>query len=180
MTFKNHGCCGHIFPALDAMATLRATHGFGADDIAHIQVGGYGPTKAVCDRPAAQTAQDCRFSVQYCMGALLVLGGVRLAAFAPERLADPAIRALMPRVSVSLDPALAQAYPRQRAANLAVMLNDGTVLRHHQPTRKGDPDMPLTDDELSAKFRELAAPVLGEAATTARLDALWNSDALPA
>ena len=180
MTFKNHGCCGHIFPALDAMATLRARHGFSPADIAAIHVGGYGPTKEVCDRPDARTEQECRFSVQYCMAALLTLGGVRLAAFAPDRLADPAIRAIMPLVSVSLDPALAQAYPRQRAANLAVTLRDGSRLMQHQPTRKGDPDLPLSDDELSAKFRELVVPVIGEAAAELRLEALWRSSALPA
>ena len=180
MTFKNHGCCGHIFPALDAMATMRATHGFAPDDIAHIHIGGYGPTKEVCDRPDARTEQECRFSAQYCMGALLVLGGVRLAAFAPEQLVNPAIRAIMPRVKVSLDPELASAYPRQRAANLTVTLRDNTTLRHHQPTRKGDPDLPLSDTELSAKFEELATPVLGQGAAQARLRGLWESNALPA
>ena len=180
ITFKNHGCCGHIFPALDALAMLRAAHGFGPDDIAAIHIGGYGPTKDVCDRPDALTEQECRFSAQYCMGAMLVLGGVRLAAFAPERLIDPAIRAVMPRVTVSLDPALADSYPRQRAANLVVTLTDGTMLRHHQPTRKGDPDLPLSDAELSDKFIELAGPILGHAAALARLDALWRSGELPA
>jgi hypothetical protein len=31
-----------------------------------------------------ETEQQARFSAQYCIGALLVLGGVRLAAFAPK------------------------------------------------------------------------------------------------
>lgn len=179
ITFKNHGCCGHIFPALDGLATLRVAHGFAPQDITAIHIGGYGPTKEVCDRPDARTEQECRFSIQYCVAALLVLGGVRLAAFAPDRLADPAIRAIMPRVTVSLDPALAQAYPGQRAANLAVSLRDGTVLSHHQPTRRGDPDMPLSDAELSDKFRELTVPVLGATAAEARLRSLWHSGALP-
>src|SRR5829696_7176731 len=51
MTFKNHGCCGHIFAGLDAVADLRAEHGFGPDDVEAVHLGGYGPTKEVCDRP---------------------------------------------------------------------------------------------------------------------------------
>jgi len=179
MTFKNHGCCGHIFPALDAMIALRAEHGFAPHDIAAIHIGGYGPTKDVCDRPEARTEQECRFSAQYCMGALLELGAVRQAAFAPEQLANPAIRALMPRVSVSLDPGLAQAYPRQRAANLTVTLRDNRTLTRHQPTRKGDPDMPLSDSELSDKFSELAAPILGNVPASALLERLWQGQTLP-
>ena len=83
------------------------------------------------------------------------------------------------RIAVSLDPALADAYPRKRAANVTVRLKDGRVLERHQPTRKGDPDMPLSDGELSAKFRELAGPAVGSAATETLLDALWTGHALP-
>ncbi|RVT99645.1 MmgE/PrpD family protein [Rhodovarius crocodyli] len=179
ITFKNHGCCGHIFPALDAVTTLRAEHGFGPDDVKRIHIGGYSATKDVTDRPDARTEQECRFSAQYCMGALLVLGGVRLAAFTPDNLVNPAIRAIMPRVSVSLSPDLASAYPRQRAARVEVELTDGRVLSHYQPTRKGDPDMPLTDEELSQKFRELVVPVVGQASAEALLNRLWHDDVLP-
>ena len=161
ITFKNHGCCGHIFAALDAIAALRAEHGFAPADVVRIHVAGYGPTKDVCDRPEALTEQDARFSVQYCVAALLHLGGVRLAAFAPENLRNPAIRADMAKVSVSLNPALADAYPGRRAAHVTLTLRDGAVLERHQPTRKGDPDAPLSDDELLAKFRELADPAIG-------------------
>lgn len=179
MTFKNHGCCGHIFPALDAVAALRAEHGFGADDVASIHVGGYGPTKTVCDRPDARTEQDARFSVQYCIAALLRLGGVRLAAFEPAALGDPLIRAGMAKVSVSLDPELADAYPARRAARVTLRLRDGRVIERFQPTRKGDPDDPLSDAELRAKFHELAAPVLGAAAAAALERAILHGNALP-
>ena len=179
MTFKNHGCCGHIFAALDAINDLQAEAGFGADDIADVHVAGYGPTKDICDRPVVTTEQEARFSVQYCVAALLRLGGVRIAAFVPERLADPEIHRLMALVSVSLDPALASAYPGQRAANVTVRLKDGRVLHRFQPTRKGDPDAPLSDAELSQKFMELTVPAVGDAAAARLLDALWHGDALP-
>ncbi|MGH8721927.1 MAG: MmgE/PrpD family protein, partial [Burkholderiales bacterium] len=43
-----------------------------------------------------------------------------------------------------------------------------------QPTRKGDPEAPLSDGELEATFLELAAPVLGEAPSRALLARLWR------
>lgn len=179
MTFKNHGCCGHIFPSLDAVRALQGEHGFTVDDVVSIHVGGYGATKSICDRPTITTEQEARFSVQYTMGALLVLGGVRLAAFEPSSLTNSAIRAVMPKVTVALDPELADAYPGKRAANVRVMLADGRELFRHQPTRKGDPDAPLTDAELSEKFTELVAPVIGTTAADRLLRDLWTGDALP-
>jgi 2-methylcitrate dehydratase PrpD len=179
MTFKNHGCCGHIFAGLDALAALQAGHGFRREEVEAVHLGGYGPTKDVCDRPLVRTAQEARFSAQYCLGALLVLGGVRLAAFEPAALADPRIREEMGKVTVSLDPELADAYPGRRAAKVSVRLRDGRTLFLHQPTRKGDPDAPLLDEDLSAKFLELVVPVIGADAAHRLLDALWHGQALP-
>ncbi|WP_338663875.1 MmgE/PrpD family protein [Pararoseomonas sp. SCSIO 73927] len=179
ITFKNHGCCGHIFPALDAVQALRDEHGFGPGDVAAVRVAGYTQTKTLCDRPDPRTVADARFSVQYCVSALLHLGGVRLAAFAPESMADPAIRADMAKVTVAIDPDMADAYPRRRSARVAVTLRDGTVLERYQPTRKGDPDAPLSDAELTAKFRELAGPAIGDAAAARLERALLQGDALP-
>jgi hypothetical protein len=48
-----------------------------------------------------------------------------------------------------------------------------------QPTRKGDPDAPLSDSDLSAKFLELAEPVLGAEKAVALLNRIWTLEALP-
>lgn len=159
MTFKNHGCCGHIFPALDGLLILMDKHGFGRDDIKHIHVLGYGPTKSICDRMQVESARDARFSLQYCVAALLVTGKVRLEAFSEKTLADATIRQFMHRVNVDIDDEIASLYPRLRQAKVRVELLDGTVLEHHQETRKGDPENPLSDDELLEKFMELTFPL---------------------
>lgn len=178
ITIKNHGCCGHIFPALDALTAMRAAHPFSPGDVSQIHVAGYGATKTVCDRPGARTAAETRFSVQYCVAALLHLGGVRLAAFSSANRTDPALHALMDRVSVSLAPDLADAYPNRRPARVTVALHDGRRFEHLQPTRKGDPDDPLTDGELSDKFHELAGPAMaGDPGQL--LDALWTGNGIP-
>lgn len=164
ITFKNHGCCGHIFPTLDGLRVLQAEEPFTAADIRRIDVRGYGATRLICDRMQVESARDARFSLQYCVGALLVQGGVRMTAFTPEALARPDIRAVMPLVHISEDPEISAAYPRRRMARLRVELSNGRVLEHFQQTRKGDPDDPLTDGELAAKFDELAASLLDPAA----------------
>ena len=178
ITIKNHGCCGHIFPALDALVGLREAHGFGPGDVERVHVAGYSATKDVCDRPAARTEAECRFSTQYCVAALLRLGAVRIAAFDAGHRADPAMHGLMERVTVSVAPDLVDAYPGRRAARVTVGLHDGRVLEWFQPTRKGDPDLPLSDLELSAKFHELVSPAMvGDPGGL--LEGLWSGGALP-
>ena len=52
------------------------------------------------------------------------------------------------------------AYPGKRMARIAVRLEDGREITHFQKTRKGDPEDPLSDEELIVKFDELAGSVL--------------------
>jgi 2-methylcitrate dehydratase PrpD len=179
MTFKNHGCCGHIFPSLDAVRLLQSQNLFTADDVLEIRVGGYSETKRMCDRPNPATEQDARFSTQYCIAAMLILGAVRLAAFDRASLSRPDIRAILPKVTVHVEPDLVDAYPGRRAANVTITLKDGRRLFHHQPTRKGDPELPLSDDELIAKFQELAVPFIGEAPAAALRQRVLHGNTLP-
>lgn len=53
---------------------------------------------------------------------------------------------------------------------------DGRTLEHRAPTRKGDPENPLTDEELNDKYRELVPPVTGKAVAEELLSLLWRLD----
>ena len=86
---------------------------------------------------------------------------------------------LMRRVTVAADPELSKGYPTQRAAHVEIELADGRVLKHFQPSRKGDPDMPLSDEEVNEKYTELAVPAIGAAAATELLEKLWSLERQP-
>jgi 2-methylcitrate dehydratase PrpD len=178
MTVKNHGCCGHTFAAIDAALALQAEHGFAAADVAHIRVGGYRATLEVTGRKAVATPFEGRFSTPFTVATALVHGSVRLAAFEPARLRDPVVQALTQRVDVELDAQCVADFPGRRSARLAITLKDGRVLERYQATRHGDPDDPLTDAELAAKFRELATPAVGAPEADALLAALLRLDTL--
>ncbi len=109
----------------------------------------------------------------------LVHGSVRLAAFEPDRLDDPRVQALMQRVDVVLDARCEADFPGRRSANVEVEMQDGRRLRRYQPHRKGDPEEPLTDAELTGKFFELATPVIGRAEAERLLNDLWALERQP-
>jgi 2-methylcitrate dehydratase PrpD len=125
------------------------------------------------------TAAEARFSTPYLVATALTHGSVRLAAFEAPRLEDADTRSLMKRVELALDPALDAVFPAQRAARVAIDARDGRRGEHLQATRKGDPDLPLSDAELEAKYLELAAPVLGEEKARALLARLWQLEREP-
>lgn len=178
MTFKNHGCCGHNFAPIDGVLHLQQTHGFTWRDVKRVRIATYKAGTDIVDNPQPEGDYQAKFSLQYTVAHALVHGSVRLSAFSPERMKDANVRAVLAKVEVVADPELSKGYPNQRAAHVEIELNDGRVMKHFQPTRKGDPEMPLTDDELNAKYLELATPVVGEAVARRLLDALWSLEKL--
>lgn len=179
MTIKAHGCCGHIFPALDGIGLMRVQNGFGSADIERVEVFGYRATQTMCDRPEPVSAQEARFSLQYCLAAYLLLGGVRLSAFEQATMSRPDIRSLMTKIGLVEDPALSSEYPARRQARLTVTLKDGRVLHHLQKTRRGDPEDPLSDGDLIAKFLELSSGILTPQDADGFIATVLHGDELP-
>ncbi|MBI3069265.1 MAG: MmgE/PrpD family protein, partial [Betaproteobacteria bacterium] len=178
VTFKNHGCCGHNFPSIDGVLHLKHAHALTHKDVKRIRIATYKAGLDIVDNFSPQGEYQAKFSLPYVVAHALVHGSVRLNAFTPERLNDSEVRALMRKIELAADPELSKGYPQQRAARIEIETNDGRTLAHFQPTRKGDPELPLTDEELNDKYLELADPVLGEAAARALLDELWKIEAL--
>jgi 2-methylcitrate dehydratase PrpD len=179
MTFKNHACCGHTFAPIDGVLALRQAMNLEADDIARIEVATYGPALEVAGNPAPRTAAEARFSIPFVVATACLFGKVRLAAFTPERLANPRLRSLMARIELKVDPELDALFPGRRSARVRIHSRDGRLGEHLQPNRRGDPEDPLTDAELADKFLELARPVIGTSAADHLLARIWKMDESP-
>lgn len=178
VTFKNHACCGHTFAPIDGALELKVRMGHPRwQDLHGVEIATYAPALAVAGNPDPRTAAEARFSIPFVVATALIHGSVRLSAFTPERLADADIRGLMACIRLSVDPELDARFPRQRAARVRFATADGRQGDYLQPTRKGDPEQPLTDAELSDKFMELAGPVVGDARARALLGHLWVLEA---
>lgn len=174
LTFKNHIGCGHTFAAIDAALALREQHGLKAQDIEQVRVETYKPALDIACYRRPESANEARFSMHYVVATALARGSVRLAAYEPEQLADPNIRALIERIEVHVDPAIDRSFPGRRSARVEVLTRSGARLVHMQPDRKGDPELPLSDRELEDKFLELVSPVVGAESARAMLARLWS------
>jgi 2-methylcitrate dehydratase PrpD len=175
-TFKNHVGCGHSFPSIDGALELQRRHGFRADQVESVRIGTYKPALDVACHARPATVNEAQFSIPFVVATALVHGSVRMAAYNPERLQEPATRALLERIQVAVDPELDARFPGQRSARVEIVLRDGQRLTHLQPNRKGDPELPLTDADLEGKLVEFAAPVIGADAARALAARLWTLD----
>lgn len=178
MTVKNHGCCGHTFAAIDGLLELRERHGFTLQDIDRIRIKTYAAGVEVAGIKEPKSPFECKFSIPYVVAHAAKYGSVRLAAFETERILEADIRALMKRIELSADPELTSKFPTMRAAHVSVQLKNGQTLEHFQPFRIGDPESPLSDEQITDKFLELASPVITDAGAKQLLAQLWSIDQL--
>lgn len=174
MTHKSHGCCGHTFAAIDAALAMRKKHDFNNEDIQAIEIETYKVALDVTGNFQPSSAFECKFSLPYVVAHALKHGSVRLAAFDDVSMQDKTVRDLMRRMSLREDAALTAGFPGQRAARVRIRLFSGKAFEFFSPFRQGDPESPLSDAELEAKYSELVVPVVGRDAADALRGRIWN------
>jgi len=152
-SIKPWPCCRHTHPAIDAALALHAE--LGGAPIARVSVGAYRAALDVCDRPRPEDTYSAKFSLQHCVAAALADGRVEQASFGGE--ARGRLAGLRETVSVALSPSIEAAYPKAWGAEVSVETEDGRRLFAARREAKGDPENPLTPEELAGKARGLLA-----------------------
>lgn len=155
-SLKPYPCCRHTHPAIDAALALRRRLDPGVLP-ARIHVLSYPAAVDVTNRPHPRTPHEARFSLQYAVARTLVAGRPGLAAFEGAAISDAAVRTVLERTTISVDPALSAAYPERWGATLEVQLEDGTTVCEHCTSAAGDPEKPLSEAALDAKLLDLFA-----------------------
>jgi 2-methylcitrate dehydratase PrpD len=179
MTQKNHAACGHLHAAIDAVNVLRDAHGLTPENVKRIDVGSYQKSKEICGNGNPKTPYEAKFSTHYCAALALRKGAaLRTRDFTLDLLQDPALRRIMSLVTLEIDDDCQAAFPNARSARVEIETIDGRVLNYFARTRRGDPDSPLSDEELADKYADLAAPVIGRIGASRLLERLWTLDIL--
>jgi 2-methylcitrate dehydratase PrpD len=80
----------------------------------------------------------------------------------------------MTRVEASIDEEADAVFPSRRSAHVEIEGTDGQIYRHYSPNRRGDPEDPLSDGEVTDKLLDLATPLIGKEATDRLSERLWS------
>lgn len=165
-SFKPYACCKHAHAALYAIQELRKAHSLQPEDIAKIKLYVNDITNYLINNPQPQTPYGGKFSIQYCSAAMLKFGEVGIAQFSEECIHNKELTDLMQHIEVIRDEAMEQLHAADAsklASRVEIQLQNGQTLTMQVDYPKGDPENPLTWEELCAKFMSLAVPVYGEA-----------------
>jgi 2-methylcitrate dehydratase PrpD len=169
--FKAYPVCRWAQPAIEAALALKRTHRFVVDDILQVAIESFREAidlGSQCPSPA--TTDEAQYSLPYAVAAALVFDRVSADEVDAAALRDPRIDRLLGAIVLEQDDDFSRRFPAERWARVRIALADGRKLVSPPARARGNPENPLSDDELVDKYRALATPVLGEA-RTARIEA---------
>lgn len=165
-SFKPYPCCKHSHAAVYAAEVLKKEHMIVADDVEKVKVYVNNVTDILINNPYPHNPYGCKFSIQYCIAAMLNFGTIALEHFSEKYIYDKDVRALMARIEVINSPeieAMYQKNPTKLASHLKIYFKDGKCLEMIVDHPKGDKNNPFTWNDAENKFMLLTGEVYGDA-----------------
>jgi len=158
LSFKAWPCCFGCHSTITATLQLMRQYDLSADDILHAQVH-IGAQNRVLFEPPEQrqnpeTAIIAKFSIPYNLALAAIEGDVNLNSYTPEKLHDPALRALAAKV----DYTYVEQWQRGQETNTRLVLD--TVKGSFETfvtAPFGTTENPMSDETFDLKFDSCAA-----------------------
>lgn len=165
---KPYACCRQHHTAIDAVLELKQTCKLTADQVAGIRhktfvVGSRGTDRSPKSIPAA------KYSAPYTIALAMIVGKNQREQYSMELIQDPSIIEMASRVEVLPDMELEALYDEKWPSVVEVTTKDGRVLSARRDLPKGEPEYPLSDQELKQKYVSLAT----DCVSAERAEAIW-------
>lgn len=147
---KLYPCASQAHTAIDAALQLIQQYRITSNEIASARVGVTPAALAALPFPTPANGWEARYCLSYIVASVFTAGHPLIDNFTDNAVADIRVRDLMDRISVEatelpLGPIL---YP----ASITVDLRDGRRLQHRAEFARGHAELPLSAEELDAKF----------------------------
>ncbi len=155
---KTYAACRHTHPAIEAALTLRPQliDSLTCGLVDSITVETYKLAVVGHDHTDILGISSAKMSMPFVVALALVKGSAGMEDFNEANVADEEILSLTRKVNVVENEELSALVPVKRASILNIKMKDGMTLSHRVDYPKGEPENPLSDEELIQKFNTLA------------------------
>jgi 2-methylcitrate dehydratase PrpD len=163
-SIKPHACCRYMQAPIDGLIELAAQHDIHPEQVSRVEVSvleaGW---PLVCEprkrKYSPSNVVDAQFSMPYGAAVALTDRAAGLDQFTSDSFHSPQIKSLMGKVVLQKDIRIEKNFPEEWPAIVQVHLTNGKQFEKYVRFPKGDPENPLTWQELTTKFQSLAMQV---------------------
>lgn len=155
--FKRYSACRHIHPALDAVAEILKRHTLIPETIKAVDVRTYSIAyKLTGHRTFDDSAAAAKFSMPISIALLLSDKDFNKSSYSKERIINPLVQSIADKVTIQFDSKYDALYPQERGADVCIKTAEKSY-RQIISVPKGEPENPISDDDLVNKFLQNAS-----------------------
>jgi 2-methylcitrate dehydratase PrpD len=164
VSIKPHACCRYKQGPIDGILEIMQQNDLKPSDIETVQLGILKAGFPIVVQPEASKANpksivDAQFSMPFGAAVAILHGRATLKDYTQESIKSPQIKEMMEKVRCVEDPELEKDYPEKWPATVSLKTKGGQQYHAKIEFPKGDPENPLSWDELIEKFKSLISPV---------------------
>ena len=152
---KPYAACRHCHPAIEAALHIRKQDGFDLNAVEEILVDTYKLAVGGHDHTQIQGVNSAKMSIPYSLSVALCTGKAGLDEYTDNFIANDQIQSITDKVCVRAVEELTSLCPQKRVAEVTVKTSKG-VFKERVDYPKGEPENPISRQELEEKFRSLA------------------------
>ncbi|MFC1930247.1 MmgE/PrpD family protein, partial [Chloroflexota bacterium] len=173
LVLKPYPCCRALHRCIEAILALKSEYQISAENVSEVICKTSAIIRNFLPYSRPKTGLQGKFSMQYCMAIALLDGSVGIRQFTDERANKPDIQALIGKVKYGPDKS-----SREEPEEVTVRLRGGREYTQAITIAKGDPENPMTEAEVAAKFRNCSGSVLAPSKREQALEYLSRLETL--
>lgn len=151
---KKYPCCAFTHRSIDALLEIVQNTNIDEENLDKIEVFVHYKVPTVLIYPEAKTGLEGKFSMEYCLAAAFLDKEIKLASFTDEKVNRDAIRRIMEKVIMKIDPEQEEGTnPKEQKAKVEVYTNGG-VLKREVEFPIGHPGNPFSEMDVAEKFSD--------------------------
>ncbi|NLN26068.1 MAG: MmgE/PrpD family protein [Bacteroidetes bacterium] len=152
---KPYAACRHCHSPIEAALNIKKTHQLDINRIKSVNIETYYWAVGGHDHVDVIGINSAKMSTPYSVAVALVKSKAGLSEFTTEIINNTEVINLAKKVKVKSSEELTLLVPHKRAAILNIETNDGLIYTERVDYPKGEPENPITDEELKEKFFSL-------------------------
>ncbi|MCH7954408.1 MAG: MmgE/PrpD family protein, partial [Candidatus Marinimicrobia bacterium] len=117
-------------------------------------------------------------SLPYTIAAAVVDRKITTDQFKDERINDPVIRSILPKIVGEASEEFEKMFPAKQPSKVVITLTDGSSYKAEVDYPKGDPREPMTQEDLDVKFESLTSKLMDDEKREKIRLTIWNLETL--
>jgi 2-methylcitrate dehydratase PrpD len=166
-SIKPHACCRYKQGPIDGILEIMHQNNLNPSDIKEVQLGILKAGFPIVAQPEEskyhpKSIVDAQFSMPFGAAVAILHGRASLEEYTEKNMMSSEIKQMMEKIHCVEDPDLETDFPKKWPASVNLSTKDGQQYHTKIEFPKGDPENPLSWDELIHKFKSLISPVFSD------------------